>query len=160
MSPLHNHSYKPKIKNFMSLPDRNLLKRKNYRSGAIWEDIMGSSRAVRVGDLIEVAGTTASRKGEVIGQGNAFEQARYIFNLIEGILTRAGASLESVVRTRIYLTNIDDWENVAKAHHLFFSDIKPACSVVAVAALVDPDMLVEVEVTALHPEPTAGTTFN
>jgi len=144
----------------MSLPQDNLLKRKNFRSGAIWEDILGSSRAVRIGDLIEIAGTTAIRNGEVIGKDNAFEQARYIFNLIEGILMRAGASLESVVRTRIYLTNIDDWENVAKAHHLFFSDIKPACSIVGVSALVDPDMLIEVEVTALHPEPTAGTTFN
>ena len=134
----------------MSLHHQNLMKRKNYSSGAKWEDIVGYSRAVQVGDLIEVAGTTAFKDGEIIGKGNAFEQARFIFNLIEGVLTRAGASMEAVVRTRIYLTNIKDWEEVAKVHHLFFADIKPACTVVEVSALVDPDMLLEVEVTAVH----------
>lgn len=144
----------------MPLRDQNLLRRKNYSSGAKWEDTMGYSRAVRVGDLIEVSGTTAFRNGEVMGKGNAFEQARYIFNLIEGVLSRAGADLESVIRTRIYLTNMGDWDDVAKAHYLFFSDIKPACTVLEVSGLIDPDMLVEVEITAVHPEAATGQTFN
>ncbi|HHS94983.1 MAG TPA: RidA family protein, partial [Phaeodactylibacter sp.] len=92
--------------------------------------------------------------------GNAFEQARYILHLIEGVLERTGASIECVVRTRIYLTNIEDWEDVAKAHHLFFSDIKPACTLVGVAALIDPNMLVEIEVTAVHPSAAIGNAFN
>ncbi|MFK7808318.1 MAG: RidA family protein [Saprospiraceae bacterium] len=144
----------------MSLPDHNLLKRKNYSSGGPWEDILGSSRAVRVGDLIEVGGTTAARNGEVVGVGNAFEQARFIFNLIERVLSRAGTPLEAVTRTRIYLTNIDNWEDVAKAHNLFFSDIKPVCTVLQVSALLDPEMLVEVEVTAVHPTAKTGNPFN
>jgi enamine deaminase RidA (YjgF/YER057c/UK114 family) len=144
----------------MSLHDQNLLRRRNYSSGGKWEEVFGYSRAVRVGDLIEVAGTAAQRNGEIVGKGNAFEQARFILNFIEGVLARTGASLESVVRTRIYLTNINDWNDVAKAHNLFFSDIRPACTVIGVAALVDPDMLVEIEVTAVHPEVAAGKTFN
>lgn len=146
----------------MSLHDQNkkLLGRKNYSSGVLWEDILGSSRAVRIGDIIEIAGTTSFRNGEVIGTGNPFEQARFIFNVVESILSRAGASLDSVIRTRIFLTDINHWDDVAKAHHLFFSEIKPVCTILEVSSLIDPDMLVEVEITAVHPEPAAGTTFN
>lgn len=123
--------------------------RKNYSSNAPWEDVVGYSRAVRIGNLIEVAGTTAVSKGEVIAKGSAFGQTRFILNKIDGILQQAGSSLNDVVRTRMYVTHIKDWEQVGKAHGIFFGTIKPASTLVEVSALVDPDMLVEIEVTAI-----------
>ena len=125
------------------------MSRKNYTSGAKWEDIVGYSRAVKVGNVIEVSGTTAVSNGEVIAKGSAFGQARYIFNLIEGVLKEAGSSMEDVVRTRMYVTDINDWEEVGKAHHIFFADVKPASTMVEVSGLINPEMLIEIEVTAV-----------
>ncbi len=122
--------------------------RKNYSSGSLWEDKVGYSRMVKVGNFIEVAGTTASSGGEIVAVGSAFGQTRFILNKIDGLLKKAGSSLEDVIRTRIYITNIKDWEDVGKAHHIFFSNIKPATTLVEISGLVHPDMLVEIEVTA------------
>jgi enamine deaminase RidA (YjgF/YER057c/UK114 family) len=117
-----------------------------------WEDIVGYSRAVRVGNVIEVAGTTAvDEKREVVG-GDAGEQTRFIFSKIEQALVSAGATLQDVVRTRIFVTNIGDWEAIGKVHGLYFKDIKPAASMVEVKSLISPDLLVEIEVTAILSE--------
>ena len=125
------------------------MERKNYSSGAPWEDIVGYSRAVQVNNIIEVAGTTAVEDGVVLEKGNPYEQTLFILKIIENTLHRAGSSMDDVVRTRIYVTNIKDWEAVGKAHGLFFKNIKPATTMVEVSALVDPDMLVEIEATAM-----------
>ncbi|ARS36520.1 RidA family protein [Pontibacter actiniarum] len=125
------------------------MKRKNISSGALWEDRVGYSRAVRVGHTIEVAGTTATRGDEVVGKGSPYEQAKYILEKIEQALQQAGASLQHVVRTRIYVTDIKNWEEVGRAHHQVFQDIKPASTLVQVAALINPEHLVEIEATAL-----------
>jgi len=118
-------------------------------SGAKWEDIVGYSRAVRIGNLIEVAGTTAIENNEIVGQGNAYLQTKCIIQKIEKALIEAGAELKDVIRTRIYVTDIRQWEEIGKAHGEFFRTIKPASTMVEVKGLVNPDMLVEIEVTAL-----------
>ncbi|KAA3631961.1 MAG: RidA family protein [Bacteroidetes bacterium] len=125
------------------------MERTKYTTGAKWEDIVGYSRAVRIGNTIEVAGTTAVSDGEVVAKGSAFGQARFILNKIEDVLMNLGSGMEDVVRTRIYVTNIQDWQEIAKAHHMFFAETKPASTMVEVSALVDPEMLVEIEVTAV-----------
>jgi len=125
------------------------MKRTNYTSGAKWEDLVGYSRAVKVGNTIEVAGTTAVSNGEVVAKGSAFGQARAILNKIEAALVEAGSSMNDVVRTRIYVTDINNWEDIGKAHHIFFKDVKPACTMVEVSALIDPEMLLEIEATAM-----------
>ncbi|MEJ8803241.1 RidA family protein [Pontibacter sp. H249] len=125
------------------------MKRQNISSGAVWEDIVGYSRAVRVGNTIEVAGTTATNGDEVVGKGNPYEQAKYALQKIEKALAQAGASLSNVVRTRIYVTNISQWEEVGRAHGEFFKSIKPASTMVEVSALINPDLLVEIEATAI-----------
>src|SRR3989304_4162217 len=117
-----------------------LAKRINISSGAKWEDIVGYSRAVKIGNVIEVSGTAAVDGGEVIGRGNPYEQTRYIIRKIEKVLKEAGAELKDVVRTRIYVTDISKWEEIGKAHGEFFKDIKPATAMVEVKALIDPDM--------------------
>lgn len=125
------------------------MERTKYTTGAKWEDIVGYSRAVRVGNTVEVAGTTAVADGQVVGVGSAYEQAKFILSKIEDVLDDLGSSIEDVVRTRIYVTNIKDWPEIAKAHHMFFAETKPASTMVEVSALVDPEMLVEIEVTAV-----------
>lgn len=125
------------------------MERTKYTTGAKWEDIVGYSRAVRIGKTIEVAGTTAVADGQIVGKGSAFEQAKFILSKIEDVLDELGSSIEDVTRTRIYVTNIQDWQEIAKAHHMFFAETKPASTMVEVSALVDPEMLVEIEVTAV-----------
>lgn len=118
-------------------------------SGTPWENIVGYSRAIRTGNIIEISGTTAM-KGEVLmGAGNVYEQAVYIFDSIDRTLKLLGSSLNDVVRTRMFVTDISQWELVARAHLQFFKDIKPATSMVQVSALIDPSLLIEVEATAI-----------
>ena len=129
-----------------------MAKRKNYSSGAQWEDIVGYSRAVRVGKFIEVAGTTAVVEDQVIGINNPYEQTRFVLKRIEKVLLEAGASMEDVVRTRIFVTNIDHWEEIGRAHGEYFKRIKPAATMVEVSRLINPNLLVEIEATAILPE--------
>ncbi|EJF09639.1 RidA family protein [Pontibacter sp. BAB1700] len=125
------------------------MKRQNISSGAMWEDIIGYSRAVRVGNVVEVAGTTATEGDQVIGIGDAYEQTRYILQKIEKALQEAGATMKQVVRTRIYVTDISQWEAVGRAHGEFFSNIKPTSTMVEVRALIKAEQLVEIEATAI-----------
>jgi len=119
-------------------------------SGAKWEDIVGYSRAIRVGNIVEVAGTTATIDGEIQGENDPYEQTKVIFTIIEKALKEAGAALTDVVRTRMFVTNIqEDWEEIGRAHGEFFREIKPVSTMVEVAALIDPKLLVEIEVTAI-----------
>ena len=127
------------------------MKRQNIPSGAVWEDQVGYSRAVRVGHVVEVSGTTATDGDSVIGIGNPYEQTIYALRKIEQALAQAGASLADVVRTRIYLTDISQWQEVGRAHGEFFRNIKPASTMVQVSALIHPDHLVEIEATAILP---------
>ena len=130
-----------------------MKKRMNISSGAKWEDIVGYSRAVRIGNTIEVAGTTAvDEKGQVVGPGDPGEQTKFILSKIEKALTSAGATLRDVVRTRMFVTNIDDWEAIGRVHGLYFKDIKPAATMVEVKSLISPELLVEIEVTAILSE--------
>ena len=125
------------------------MNRMKISSNTKWEDIVGYSRAVRMGMIVEVAGTTAVDGETIIGVGDPFEQAMFIFDKIEKALLSAGATLHDVIRTRMYVTNINDWEAVGKAHGEFFSHIKPASTMVEVSGLVDSDMLVEIEFSAI-----------
>jgi enamine deaminase RidA (YjgF/YER057c/UK114 family) len=127
--------------------------RQNISSGAVWEDTIGYSRAVRIGNVVEVAGTTATDGDQVIGIGDAYEQTRYILQKIGQALEQAGASLQDVVRTRIFVTDISQWEAVGRAHGEFFRNIKPAATMVEVNALINPEQLVEIEATAVLQEP-------
>jgi enamine deaminase RidA (YjgF/YER057c/UK114 family) len=125
-------------------------KRLNISSGAKWEDIVGYSRAVKIGNTIEVAGTTAvDEHGETIGLNNPYEQTKFILAKIEKVLAEAGASMRDVVRTRMFVTDISKWEEIGRAHGEFFSKIKPAASMIEVKGLINPELLVEVEVTAI-----------
>jgi enamine deaminase RidA (YjgF/YER057c/UK114 family) len=125
------------------------MERINISSGAKWEDIVGYSRAVRIGNVIELAGTTAVNGSEVVAEGDVYGQSVYIFRKIEKALVDAGSSLKDVIRTRIYITDISRWEEAGKAHGEFFRDIKPATSMIEVSRLIDPKLLVEIEVSAI-----------
>lgn len=124
--------------------------RTNYSSGAKWEDIVGYSRAVRVGNIIEVSGTVASdEKGEVVGKNDAYRQTQFAIGKIRQVLEEAGASLEHVVRTRLFVADISRWDEYGKAHQEYFADIKPCCSMIEIRSLISPDYLVEIEATAI-----------
>ena len=123
--------------------------RKNIPSGSPWEDIVGYSRAVRIGNIIEVAGTTAMNGHELVGKGDVYVQTKFILSKIEKVLQEAGASMNDVVRTRMFVTDISQWEQVGRAHGEFFGAIKPVATMVEISALVDPDLLVEIEATAV-----------
>jgi len=128
-------------------------KRLNISSGTKWEDIVGYSRAVRVGNIVEVAGTTAvDEHGAVIGANSPYEQAKFVFAKIEKALISAGASLKDVVRTRTFVTDISRWEEVGRAHGECFRNIRPVATMVEVKSLISPELLVEIEVTAILAE--------
>jgi enamine deaminase RidA (YjgF/YER057c/UK114 family) len=118
-------------------------------SGAVWENIVGYSRAVRVGNLIEVSGTTAVDGEIIIGKDDMYAQAFFIFQKIEKTLLEAGSNLQEVIRTRMYVTDISKWEEAGKAHALFFKEIKPATTMIEVNRLIDKELLIEIEVTAI-----------
>ena len=127
-----------------------MQERKLISSGTVWEKKYGYSRAVRVGNLVAVAGTTAvDENGTVVGPGSPFEQATFIFRKIEKALIQAGSSLQNVVRVRTFITDISRWEEVARAQGNVFRDIRPAATLVQVSALISPDLLVEIEVDAI-----------
>ena len=126
------------------------MHRINYSSGAKWEDIVGYSRAVKIGNLIEVTGTVAvDENNNVAGKNDAYEQTKFIIQKIERVLQQAGASLKDVVRTRMFVTDISRWEEYGRAHGEFFKDIKPCTSMIEISSLIDKDYLIEIEATAI-----------
>jgi enamine deaminase RidA (YjgF/YER057c/UK114 family) len=125
------------------------MKRQNISTDTAWEDAIGYSRAVRIGNIIEVAGTTAIDGSDVVGKGSAYEQTKYILEKIEKVLVQAGSSLTDVVRTRIFVTEMSQWEEVGRAHGEVFGNIRPVTTMVEVTALIRPDLIVEIEATAI-----------
>jgi enamine deaminase RidA (YjgF/YER057c/UK114 family) len=123
--------------------------RENISSGSPWEDIVGYSRAVRVGNVVEVAGTTAMDGDTLIGKGDMYQQTVFVIQKIEKALYEAGASLTDVVRTRMFVTDISRWEEAGKAHGEFFKEIKPVATMVEISKLINDDLLIEIEVTAI-----------
>jgi enamine deaminase RidA (YjgF/YER057c/UK114 family) len=129
------------------------MKRTNYSSGAKWEDIVGYSRAVKIGNTIEVTGTVAvDEENNLVGGNNAYDQTKFILQKIEKVLERAGASLKDVVRTRMFVTDISRWEEYGRAHGEFFKDIKPCTSMIEIKGLIAPEYLIEIEATAVTSE--------
>lgn len=128
------------------------MQRKNFSSGAKWEDIVGYSRAVLIGNHLEISGTVATDETGTVGKGDFYLQTKFIIEKIEKVLKQAGFELSDVIRTRMFVTDISHWEDVGTAHGEFFKDIKPATSMVEVSALIDPEYLVEIEVTAIRNE--------
>lgn len=123
--------------------------RKNISGDSPWENIVGYSRAVRMGNIFEIAGTTAVKDGKPYAIGNAYEQTKYILTVIKKILEKEGLGLENVIRTRMFVTDISKWEEYGKAHGEFFSNIKPAATMVEVSSLIDKGLMVEIEVSAV-----------
>ncbi|HKI78984.1 MAG TPA: RidA family protein [Ignavibacteriaceae bacterium] len=126
-----------------------MSKRINISSGSPWEDIVGYSRAVRINNIIEISGTAPVKDGKTFAPGNACEQAKCCIRIIEKALKQAGADLHDVVRTRMYVTDISRWEEYGKAHGEFFGKIKPATTMIEVKSLISPDMMIEIEATAI-----------
>ena len=126
------------------------MERVNISSNSLWEDAVGYSRAVKIDNYIHISGTTATNgQGKIVGLGDPYAQTRQIIKNIEAALNLAGATLEDVVRTRIYVTNIDRWRTIGKAHQEFFSSIRPVTSIVEVRRLIAPEILVEIEADAV-----------
>ncbi len=129
------------------------MQRTNYASGAKWEDIVGYSRAVRIGNIIEVTGTVAvDENSQLVGGDSAYEQTRFILQKIADTVARAGGSLKDIIRTRMFVTDIERWEEVGKAHGEFFHDIRPCTTMVEVSRLISPEYLVEIEASAVVSE--------
>jgi len=125
------------------------MKRKHVSSGTQWENFVGYSRALKVGNIIEVAGTTAVDGNEIVGVNDAYAQTVFIIKKMQKALQELDADLQDVIRTRIYVTDISGWEEIGRAHGAFFGDIKPVSTMIEVSALVSPEMLVEIEMTAI-----------
>ena len=125
------------------------MQRKNFSSGAKWEDIVGYSRAVLIGNHLEISGTVATDEQGVVGQGDIYKQTKFILEKIDKVLQQVGFTMHDVVRTRMFVTDISKWEAVGKAHGEFFKDIKPATSMIEISKLIDPEYLIEIEVTAI-----------
>ena len=126
------------------------MERRNFSSGAKWEDIVGYSRAVRIANVVEVTGTVAvDENSRLVGGNNAYAQTKFIIEKIEKVLAQAGATLDDVIRTRMFVTDISRWEEYGKAHGEFFKDIKPCTTMVEVSKLISPEYLIEIEATAI-----------
>lgn len=129
-----------------------MAERKRVSTGSPWEPVVGYSRAIRIGNIVEVAGTTSMKNGEVVGKGNAYEQTKTILEIIEGALRQVGANMSDVVRTRMFVTDISKWEEIGRAHGEYFKDIRPVATMVEVKSLIEPDLLIEIEVKAIISE--------
>lgn len=125
-----------------------MSQRKNYTTGAPWEDIVGYCRAVQIGNQLEISGTVASDENGVVAMGDPYGQTKFIIEKVEKVLHQAGFSLQDVIRTRMFVTDISKWEEVGRAHGEFFKTIKPVTTMVEVSRLIDPEFLVEIEMTA------------